>query len=225
MLETTMCTSANKLSRDLQLCSRYGTVQHTSRAASVSPVMMQRDDNDASEFTDANMMAGSGMSAAAASSDNNDDGSGTNGDGGGAVDLSAMRQRLGMFLQMHAQRAELQAAARGIAPAIKKMRGEIGALMRAHSLDVLDYTVPFHAEVRAVVRRVTKRATLDDALALVEHRHGAAARQQIVADLKALANASVETRHDVRVCFKRGEQFAQQRHQAVVDQFVPIQMS
>lgn len=133
----------------------------------------------------------------------------------------SMRVRLAIFLRLQAQRAELLTAARGIVPMLSSMRTELHQWMHANAVDVLTYTWPLHGEVRCVERKVKRRANVEDVLALVAHEYGEAARERLQQQLKALAEQSVETKRDVRITFKRGAEFARERHTAVIEEFVP----
>jgi hypothetical protein len=133
----------------------------------------------------------------------------------------SMRVRLAIFLRLQAQRAELLTAARGIVPMLSSLRTELHQWMHANAVDVLTYTWPLHGEVRCVERKVKRRANVDDVLALVALEYGEAARERLQQQLKALAEQSVETKRDVRITFKRGAEFARERHQAVIEEFVP----
>jgi hypothetical protein len=138
-----------------------------------------------------------------------------------SASAESMRVRLAIFLRLQAQRAELLTAARGIAPMLSSMRTELHQWMHANAVDVLTYTWPLHGEVRCVERKVKRRANVEDVLALVAHEYGEAARERLQQQLKTLAEQSVETKRDVRITFKRGAEFARERHQAVIEEFVP----
>jgi hypothetical protein len=142
-----------------------------------------------------------------------------------AIDSSAsaesIRVPLAIFLRLQAQRAELLTAARGVAPMLTSMRAQLCQWMQANAVHILDYPRPLYGQVRCVERKVQRRASVDDVLALVALDYGEAARERLEQKLKALVEQSVETRRDVRITFKRGAEFARERHQAVIEGFVP----
>jgi hypothetical protein len=139
------------------------------------------------------------------------------------TDYEDIRVPFALFLRLQAQRAELLAAARHVTPQVTRLRAQICDWMRSSRIAVLDYSAPLHGEVRRVERKVTKRATVEDVFALIAHEFGDAVCTDLHEKLQARLAQRVEVRHDLRVKYKRGAEFARERHQAVLDEFVPNQ--
>jgi hypothetical protein len=128
-----------------------------------------------------------------------------------------LRPLLTSLVRMQSERQQLLAAGKAMQAPLKRLKEQVGGEMTRSGVVEMSREAPYWMTVSlADVHRKGAKVSAEDVLGLVESRFGPAAAAVVAGDVERLQSARAHVTREIKIVSKRGEQYAADRHRAVL---------